>query len=172
MTSQNSLKARSQQHPRDLFLTASYSLSLFPPVDHPYQKLTGNKISFVVSKMKPLSLNETHQNLFSYFSSASSDDFGVTLVVKTAQVNRDAVVWDNDSDPIDQPPTQNQMPTALPRYTPVLAQSQSQVMPQISSQSEPTQDLSAQEPTLKITAPYKRKSITVEAFGLRYCRRN
>uniref|UniRef100_A0A8C1TUH9 SH3-domain binding protein 1 n=1 Tax=Cyprinus carpio TaxID=7962 RepID=A0A8C1TUH9_CYPCA len=77
----------------------------------------------------------------SNFSSASSEDLGVTVVVKT-QVNRDAVVWDNnDSNPIAQPPTLNHMPSALPRYTPVHAHSQSQAKTQCSSQSEPTQEL-------------------------------
>ncbi|XP_067285236.1 SH3 domain-binding protein 1 isoform X2 [Pseudorasbora parva] len=89
-------------------------------------------------------------------SSASSEDLGGTVVVKAAQVNRDTVVWDsNDSDSIAQPPTQNHMPSALPRYTPVNPQSQSQT--KCSSQSDPTQELpfQAQEPTLKIPGPYK-----------------
>ncbi|XP_051530155.1 SH3 domain-binding protein 1-like [Myxocyprinus asiaticus] len=95
-------------------------------------------------------------------SSASSEDFGATLLVKNTQVNRDAIVGDNnDSDPVAQPPTQNYIPTPLPRYTPVNAQSQSQnqAMTQCSSQLEPTQELpsQSQEPTLKITAPYKSR---------------
>lgn len=79
-------------------------------------------------------------------SSASSEDFGVTL--KTSQVNRDATVWDNnDSDPAPQPPAKNHMPTPLPRYTPVHPPS---------SQSEPTPEPSqSQEPSLKIGFPYK-----------------
>jgi len=95
------------------------------------------------------------------FSSASSEDFGVT---KSGQVTRDTVVWDNnDSDPITQPPTQNNMPSALPRYTPVHAQTQSQTKTKHFSQSEPTQELpsQSQEPMLKITTPYKRMSATI-----------
>lgn len=102
----------------------------------------------------------------SYFSSASSEDLGVTVVVKS-QVNRDAVVWDNiDSNPIAQPPTQNHMPSALPRYTPVQAHSQSQAKTQSSSQSESTQELpsKSQEPTLKINSPYKRMLVIIDAF--------
>ncbi|XP_051968604.1 SH3 domain-binding protein 1-like [Xyrauchen texanus] len=87
-------------------------------------------------------------------SSASSEDFGATLHVKTT------IMWENnDSDPVAQLPTQNYIPTPLPRYTPVNSQSQSQnqAMTRCSSQPEPTQELpsQSQEPTLKITAPYK-----------------
>lgn len=90
-------------------------------------------------------------------SSVSSEDFGAT-VVKSGQVIRDAVVWDNnDSDSIAQPPTQYQMPSALPRYTPVHSQSQSQTKTKCFNQSEPTPELpsQSQEPTLKIAGPYK-----------------
>lgn len=89
-------------------------------------------------------------------SSASSEDLGVTVL--KFQVNRDAVVWDNiDSNPTAQLPAQNNMPSALPRYTPVQAHSQLQPKTSSSSQSEPIQDLpsQSQEPTLKINAPYK-----------------
>ncbi|XP_051523725.1 SH3 domain-binding protein 1-like [Myxocyprinus asiaticus] len=93
-------------------------------------------------------------------SSALSEDFGATLVVKTAQVNRDAIMrYNNVSDPVALPPTQNHIPTPLPRYTPVYAQShsQNQAKTLCSSQSEPTQEFPSlsQEPTLKITGPYK-----------------
>ncbi|XP_051959058.1 SH3 domain-binding protein 1-like [Xyrauchen texanus] len=92
-------------------------------------------------------------------SSGSSDDIGVTLAVKTAQVNRDVIVWDNnDSDPIALPPTQNHIPTPLPRYTPVYAQSQSQNQAKTLCSSQPEHQECAsqsQEPILKITGPYK-----------------
>ncbi|KAL0179628.1 hypothetical protein M9458_025070, partial [Cirrhinus mrigala] len=91
--------------------------------------------------------------------SASSEDLGVTVFVKS-QVNRDAVVWDNiDSNPTAQPPTQNNMPSALPRYTPVHTHNQSQTKTQCSSQSEPTQELASQDPPLRIPGPYKPQDI-------------
>ncbi|XP_056325912.1 SH3 domain-binding protein 1 isoform X1 [Danio aesculapii] len=139
-----------------------HSKSLFPEeADFEVPELPESPLS--TTSQRPLSdsilpsppFSSSRPSLSKTDSSASSDDFGVTIVVKTAPVNRDAVVWDNDSDPIDQPLTQDHMPTALPRYTPVLTLSQSQVMPEISSISEPTQDLASQEPTLKIAAPYK-----------------
>lgn len=79
------------------------------------------------------------------------------MTLKTAQVNRDATVWDNnDSDPAPQPPAQNHIPTPLPRYTPVQPPS-NHARTQSSSQSEPTQEPSqSQEPSLKIGFPYKR----------------
>ncbi len=76
-------------------------------------------------------------------------------------------MWDNiDSNPIAQPPAQNYMPSALPRYTPVQPHSQSQAKTQSSSQSEPTQELpsQSQEPMLKITAPYKRMLVIIDTF--------
>lgn len=88
------------------------------------------------------------------------------MTVVKSQVNRD-VVWDNiDSNPIAQPPTQNHMPSALPRYTPVHSHSQWQAKMQSSSQSEPTQELpsQSQEPMLKITGPFKRMLVIINAF--------
>ncbi len=113
--------------------------------------------------MRPIKFNLVSR---AYFSSASSENLGVTVVGKS-QGNRDSVMWDNiDSNPIAQPPAQNYMPSALPRYTPVQPHSQSQAKTQSSSQSEPTQELpsQSQEPMLKITAPYKRMLVIIDAF--------
>ncbi|KAI2658515.1 SH3 domain-binding protein 1 [Labeo rohita] len=136
-----------------------YSKSLFPEeADFEVPELPESP-----SPKRPLSdpilpsppFSSGRQSLTKTDSSASSEDLGVTVVVKS-QVNRDAVVWDNiDSNPIAQPPTQNHMPSALPRYTPVQTHNQSQTKTQCSSQSEPTQELASQEPTLKIAGPYK-----------------
>ncbi|XP_026132548.1 SH3 domain-binding protein 1 [Carassius auratus] len=133
-----------------------YSKSLFPEdVDFEVPKLPERPLSDSILLSPPFSSGRP--SLSKTDSSASSEDLGVTVVVKS-QVNRDAVVWDNiDSNPIAQPPTQNHMPSALPHYTPVQDHSQSQAKIQSSSQSEPTQELPIQskEPTLKFTAPYK-----------------
>lgn len=93
-------------------------------------------------------------------SSASSDDFGLTQAVKPSQVNRDAVLWENnDSHPVAQTPAQNHISTLLHRYTPAHAppNSQSHVRTQSSNQSECNQEPPAQsqEPVSKITTPYK-----------------
>ncbi|XP_043109617.1 SH3 domain-binding protein 1 [Puntigrus tetrazona] len=139
-----------------------HSKSLFPedadfevpePLESPVPKTSQRPLSDSISLSPPFSSGRP--SLSKTDSSASSEDLGVTVIVKS-QVNRDAVVWDNiDSNPSAQPPTQNQMPSSLPRYTPVQAHSQSQAKTPCSIQSEPTQDPPSQEPTLKITAPYK-----------------
>ncbi|XP_059388089.1 SH3 domain-binding protein 1 [Carassius carassius] len=133
-----------------------YSKSLFPEeADFEVPKLPERPLSDSILLSPPFSSGRL--SLSKTDSSASSEDLGVTVVVKS-QVNRDAVVWDNiDSNPIAQPPTQNHMPSALPHYTPVQDHSQSQAIMQSSSQSEPTQELPSQskEPKLKFTAPYK-----------------
>ncbi|KAK7134610.1 hypothetical protein R3I93_017896 [Phoxinus phoxinus] len=137
-----------------------YSQNLFPEEadfeipELPESPMSQRSLSDSVFPSLPLSSGRP--SLSKTDSSASSEDLtaGATAV-KSGQVIRDAVVWDNDSDPIAQPPTgtQNHMPTALPRYTPVQAQSQSKCF----SQSEPTPELpsQSQEPTLKISGPYK-----------------
>ncbi|XP_051770484.1 SH3 domain-binding protein 1 [Ctenopharyngodon idella] len=142
-----------------------YSKSLFPEeADFEIPELPESPIptisqrSLSDSVFSSLSFSSGRPSLSKTDSSTSSEDFGVTVVVKAAQVNRDAVLWENNnSDSIAQPPTQNHIPTALPRYTPVLAQSQSQTKPKSSNQSEPSQELPSQtqEPTLKIAGPYK-----------------
>uniref|UniRef100_A0A8C2KNU8 SH3-domain binding protein 1 n=2 Tax=Cyprinus carpio TaxID=7962 RepID=A0A8C2KNU8_CYPCA len=133
-----------------------YSKILFPEeADFEVPELPERPLSDSILLSPPFSSGRP--SLSKTDSSASSEDLGVTTVVKS-QVNRDAVVWDNiDSNPIAQPPTQNHMPSALPLYTPVQAHSQSQAKTQSSSQSEPIQELpsQSQEPMLKITAPYK-----------------
>ncbi|XP_016401528.1 SH3 domain-binding protein 1 [Sinocyclocheilus rhinocerous] len=141
-----------------------YSKSLFPEEadfevpelpESPIPKISQRPLSDNILPSPPFSSGRP--SLSKTDSSASSEDLGVTVVVKY-QVNRDAVVWDNiDSNPIAQPPTQNHMPPALPRYT--QAHSQSQAKTQSSSQSEPTRELpsQSQEPMLKITAPYKSR---------------
>lgn len=84
----------------------------------------------------------------------------MTQAVKPSQINRDAVLWENnDSHPIAQ--TQNHIPTPLPRYTPAHAppNNQSHVRTQSSTQSEGAQEPPApsQDPLLKITTPFKRR---------------
>ncbi|XP_077057179.1 SH3 domain-binding protein 1 [Siphateles boraxobius] len=138
-----------------------YSQNLFPEeADFEIPELPESPVSqrsLSDSVFPSLPLSSGRPSLSKTDSSASSDDFGAT-VVKSGQVIRDAVVWDNnDADPIAQPPTQNHMPTALPRYTPVHAQSQLLTKTKCFSQSEPTPELpsQSQEPTLKIYSPYK-----------------
>ncbi|XP_026078276.1 SH3 domain-binding protein 1-like [Carassius auratus] len=141
-----------------------YSKSLFPEEvefevpelpESPIPKISRRPLSDSILPSPPFS--SARSSLLKTDSSASSEDLGVTVVVKPL-VNRDAVVWDNnDSYTTAQPPVLNHMPSALPRYTPVHAHSQSQAKTQCSSQSEPTQELpsQSQEPTLKIAAPFK-----------------
>ncbi|XP_016126204.1 SH3 domain-binding protein 1 [Sinocyclocheilus grahami] len=140
------------QYSKSLFTEeADFEVPELP--ESPIPKISQRPLSDSILPSPPFSSGRP--SLSKTDSSASSEDLGVTVVVKY-QVNRDAVVWDNiDSNPIAQPPTQNHMPPALPRYT--QAHSQSQAKTLSSSKSEPTQELpsQSQEPMLKTTAPYK-----------------
>ncbi|KAK2876535.1 hypothetical protein QQF64_004664 [Cirrhinus molitorella] len=140
------------QHSKSLFPEeADFEVPALP--ESPFPKISQRPLSDSNLPSPPFS--SARSSLTKTDSSASSEDLGVTVVVKS-QVNRDAVVWDNiDSNPVAQLPTHNYMPSAVPRYTSVNTHNQSQTKAQGSSQPEPTQELASQEPTLKISGPYK-----------------